>query len=188
MSSTATCSSDCTCTSSGRTLTLLQSSTKHQAAMQRGYIDGLVSDIPDERMAAQFPGVVNHPAWHLGHLAVSADEILGAIGGKSTLDAETRARYGMGSKPVQDRAAYPSKAALVAMFDDRRTALMDAFLAMTPDQLVAANPIPSLAGPLPTVADLVSFLLVAHESMHAGQLAVWRRAAGMISAMERRAS
>ena len=41
--------------------------------MNLGFAKRLVGDLSDDQMCAQPHGVVNHPAWSLGHLAVAAD-------------------------------------------------------------------------------------------------------------------
>jgi hypothetical protein len=183
MTATASSSACCNHTDGACKLTLLQSTVKQLAAMHRGYLGTLVQDIPEARMAEQFPGVPNHPAWHLGHLAVSADQLIEVFGGKRRFDEATWGKYGMGSTPVGDRAAYPSKEECLSMFDERRNALVAAFLAAPPERLTAGNPVASLAAQLPTIADLATFLILTHEGMHFGQLATWRKAAGMKGAL-----
>ena len=42
-----------------------------------------------------------------------------------------------------------------------------------------ANPFDSMAETLPTLADLLSYLLSTHEAMHLGQLSAWRRQLGL---------
>lgn len=182
---TAPASSCCTHTEGAAKLTLLQSTIKQLAAMQRGYLGGLVGDVAEDRMTAQFPGVANHPAWHLGHLAVAADQCSEIFGFTRRLDDATWATYGMGSKPVADRSAYPSKAECLAMFDERRDALLAGILAMSAERLTSPNPIASLVAQLPTIADLATFLMLTHEGMHCGQLATWRKAAGMKGLLEK---
>lgn len=179
MTATATTASCCTTTDGAAKLTLLQSTVKQLAAMQRGLLGGLVGDIADSRMTEQFPGVANHPAWHLGHLAVAADQCIEVFGGTRRLDDATWATYGMGSTPVADRSAYPSKAECLAMLDERRDAFLAAILATSAERLTSPNPIAALATQLPTLADLATFVMLTHEGMHYGQLAIWRKAAGM---------
>ena len=40
-----------------------------------GRAETLVKDLSTEQMAAQPGGVINHPAWSLGHLVISADHL-----------------------------------------------------------------------------------------------------------------
>ena len=148
-------------------------------AFQRRYLSMLVDDVPEEQMCAQAGGVVNHPAWHLGHLAFVTDRFGSALGAESTMEASWEKLFAPRSTPVADRAVYPSKAELLARLDDRRVAAQRAFLVATPQQLAQANPIVRLAGALPTIGHLAVFGFHVHESTHLGQLAVWRRVMGM---------
>ena len=156
----------------------------NQFAFQRHYLSMLVDDIPDEKMTAQ-PGVVNHPAWQLGHLTFVADRFAKTLGGTSTLDATWEARFGQNTVPNPDRAASPSKAELIRMLDDRRNAAAKAYLAASLEDLAKPNPIARLAKVLPTIGHLAIFGLISHESQHLGQLAAWRRAAGMPMALSK---
>lgn len=150
-----------------------------QFAFQRRYLSMLVDDIPDECICAQPGGVVNHPAWQLGHLAFVADRMVKTLGGTSPLDAAWEARYAPNTTPNPDRAASPSKAELIRVLDDRRSAAAQAFLEASADELAKPNPIARITAALPTVGHLMLFGLVFHESTHLGQLAAWRKATGM---------
>src|SRR5215207_9432721 len=45
----------------------------HVHTLNLGITRRLVSDLTDDQMCAQPHGVVNHPAWSIGHLTVAAD-------------------------------------------------------------------------------------------------------------------
>src|SRR5438477_8419608 len=98
-----------------------------EVGFQRGYLSLLVDDVAEEQMCAQPGGIVNHPAWQIGHLAGTFDSLTKLLGGASALDESWGKRFGQGSKPSADRAAYPSKAELLRVFDDRRKAMTQAF-------------------------------------------------------------
>src|SRR5262249_9370889 len=84
-----------------------------------GYCRRLLADIPEERMAEQpLPGV-NHPAWILGHLAVTADFAAGLLGADKTLPQEWGPLFVPGSKPSAIRGSYPSKDKLLAALEQR---------------------------------------------------------------------
>ncbi|MEZ6235652.1 MAG: DinB family protein [Phycisphaerales bacterium] len=146
-----------------------------------------VEDVPESRMTEQPGGIVNHPAWTLSHLNAYAGFLLSMLedaGGPTPdapphADAESEmARYGYGTTPVPDPAAYATKRDLLDRFKDR-----DARLAA----VVAANhaatfpkPAPPAFQPhCPTIGHLAITLLVAHPPHHLGQLRQWRRAAGL---------
>jgi hypothetical protein len=143
------------------------------------YARMLVADIPDERLAEQpLPGV-NHPAWVLGHLAFSTDVAAGLLGAAKALPPEWAPLFGPGSKPSAARGAYPPGhellGALERGFERVRQQAADA----TPEQLAQPTTNPRMKDALPTVKDLVAFLLTAHLGVHLGQLSSWRRMIGL---------
>jgi hypothetical protein len=156
----------------------------NQFAFQRQYLSMLVDDIPDEQMSAQPGGIVNHPAWHLGHLAFVSDRFTTMLGHAATLD-EWKDRFAPGSTPTADRSAYPSKAELLRVMDERRNALADAFARATPEDMAKPNPSKVIAAIFPTMGHVMLLGLVSHESTHIGQLAMWRKAMGMTEALSK---
>lgn len=155
-----------------------------QFAFQRRYLSFLVDDVAEEQMAEQPGGAANHPAWQLGHLAWTADRFAAMLGGSTTLD-HFKERFGGGSTPVADRASYPSRAELLSILDDRRDALAAAFSAASSEDLARPNPNPRFKAALPTIGNMVLFGMLFHESTHLGQLAVWRKAAGLPQALSK---
>ncbi|MCA9287612.1 MAG: DinB family protein [Phycisphaerales bacterium] len=150
---------------------------------QRQYLSMLIDDVPDARMTEQPGGVKNHPAWHLGHLAYAMDGMVAGMGGEKKLDEAWSTKYGMGSTPVADRGAYPSKAELLRVFDERRSALASRVGGASEGDLKGDNPSDMLRPMLPTRAHMLLFFLHTHEGTHLGQIACWRKAAGMEEAL-----
>ena len=66
-----------------------------------GFAERLVKDLSTEQMAAQRGGVINHPAWSLGHLVVSADRLGQLLGLQSNLPDG----WGKPSRPAGSRRA-----------------------------------------------------------------------------------
>jgi hypothetical protein len=144
-----------------------------------GYCRMLVGDIADERMAEQpLPGV-NHPAWVIGHLALSSDGALAALGGEKVLPAEWKALFGGGSSPSSSRGQYPSKDALLQAIEQGYERVRQRAAAATAEELARPNPNARVKERLPTVKDLVAFLLTGHIGVHLGQLSAWRRMIGL---------
>ena len=156
-----------------------------QYAFQRYYISLLVDDIPEDRMCDQPGLIVNHPAWHLGHLAQSTDSFIALLGGTPTLEESWKSKFKQGSIPKPERNFYPSKAELLRVLDDRRGALSQIVSRVSDADMAKPNPIASIARPLPTLGHLTLFGLLYHESTHLGQLASWRHAAGMCQALSK---
>lgn len=152
---------------------------------QRGYLSALVDDIPDERLTEQPGGFANHPAWQIGHLAFAADGIAEMLGGgPKALDQAWTDKYGMGSTPVGDRGAYPTKGDLLATLDKARARLASAWAEASEVFLAKTNPLdPLVKGGVKTNREAGVFFMVFHEGTHLGQLAAWRKLAGMGEAL-----
>ncbi len=143
------------------------------------YAQTMLEGIPDERMTEQpLPGV-NHPAWIVGHLAIAADGAVKLLGGATTLGAEWSKPYGRGSVAVGARSEYPSKEALVSALEQCYARARELAAAAGDDVLRGPNPNSLLKEGLPTVGDLVGFLLTGHLAIHLGQLSMWRRMIGL---------
>ncbi len=137
------------------------------------------ADIPDERMAEQPGGMVNHPAWTLSHLATSAEGILILMGDPPRAGAmDEFTRFGPGSTPSADRSSYASKAEILERLRSRHARAAE--LVRTRHATRFPEPAPE---PLrqfgPIVGPLAIYLLAAHEPYHLGQLSQWKRGAGI---------
>jgi uncharacterized damage-inducible protein DinB len=156
-----------------------------QSNFQRWYLSMLVDDVADEQMTHQPVGVPNHAAWQIGHMAWALNNGVEMVGGTKTLDESWMRRFAMHSKPVGDRAAYPSKAELLRIYDDRRSTLIRHCESLSDSDWNKPNPIAPMNTLLPKISNLMHFLLLTHESSHLGQLAAWRRAEGLPQALSK---
>jgi hypothetical protein len=138
-----------------------------------------VADIADERMAEQPVAGVNHPAWILGHLAWTADRALEMLGESETLPAEWASLFGRGSVPSSSRDAYASKDELLRAVDAGYQQLRQRAASAIPEQLSRPTTNPLMKETLPTLKELIAFVLSGHMGMHLGQLSSWRRVIGL---------
>ncbi len=152
-------------------------------AMVNGFLIEAVEDVPESRMTEQPGGgtIVNHPAWTLSHLNAYAGVLLSMLDDPSVhgaaADAEME-RFGYGTTPVPDRAAYATKRELLDRFRDRGARLAAAVAQKHAEYF--PRPSPEKFHPhAPTIGHIAIVLLVAHPPHHLGQLKQWRRAAGM---------
>lgn len=145
----------------------------------------LVADLTADQMCQQPHGVVNHPAWSLGHLVFSSVGLLKflghdaspPVGWEEAAFAGTEA--GAGGIPSSDPSRFPSKDELLstlASLHDRATTAVKAADAAT---LATPHPYEAARKYFPTLGDHVVFLMTLHEMDHLGQLAAWRRAMGL---------
>lgn len=140
-----------------------------------------VEDVPESRMTEQPGAIVNHPAWTLSHLNAYAGVLLSMLDDPSvagaTADAEME-RFGYGTTPVTDPAAYAPKRELLDRFRDRNAQLAAAIAQKHADYF--PRPSPKRFHPhSPTIGHIAITLLVTHPPHHLGQLRQWRRAAGI---------
>ncbi len=143
----------------------------------------LVADVPDEQLAAQPAAGLNHAAWVLGHLAFVSDYARKNLGGAPACPPEWTALFGVSSQPTADRAAYPSKAELLAAYERGHELLKAAAATADPASLAAPNPNEKRRAMIPTVAHVISHILTTHEATHLGQLSAWRRMMGLKSVL-----
>ncbi len=144
------------------------------------YAKRLVDDIRDERMVFQPGPGVNHPAWILSHLNLYHPVIVDLIQGKD-FDDPKHHRYGMLSKPVNDRSEYPAKDELIGSFVQGHQAVVEALGSADPAALNAPVTLERWKNTFKTVHVALGYLMILHESVHLGQFSAWRRVQGLRS-------
>jgi hypothetical protein len=150
-------------------------------AMVHGFLIEAVEDVPESRMTEQPGTIINHPAWTLSHLNAYAGVLLAMLDDPgmlaATADGEME-RFGYGTTPVPDRAAYATKRELLDRFRERGVRLAAAVAEKHAEYF--PRPAPEKFRPYsPTIGHIAITLLVAHPPHHLGQLRQWRRAAGI---------
>ncbi len=143
------------------------------------FLKMLVADIPDDQMCDQPAGVVNHPAWSMGHLCSAAQFGVMLTGGELSLPDGWPEQFGRVSTPTSDGTDYPTKSELLAEFERCHEQLTAAVAAADETTLAQQTPDPDFREIVPTVSDALVFLLVNHTALHLGQIITWRRAKGL---------
>jgi len=140
-----------------------------------------VADVAANEMVAQPAGVLNHPAWVIGHLTMSCQLLGMAIGMQPWLpeSGDWARRFGTGSVPVAEVSAYESKEAALAALRDAGTRIVRAVGQLTDAELNRPFPEESYRDIFPTIRHALTQVLAGHTAYHIGQLAVWRRAMGL---------
>jgi len=108
-----------------------------------------------------------------------AQAIGGAAGLEPWLGDDWVIKFGPGSTPMDDAAAYPAKDELFAALADAEERLKVAVRGLDDAALDAPFPDPAYLEVLPTLRHAFTQVLVGHTSFHVGQMAVWRRAIGL---------
>ena len=138
----------------------------------------LVDDLTDQQMVAQPSGVINHPAWTLGHLGATSDALAGMLGLPATFPDAWREACRMGSIPSGERRRLSRQAELLEQLRAQHERVAEAVAAVDAERLQQPTP-PRLRERFPTIGDFAAALMTMHEGHHLGQLAAWRRALGL---------
>ncbi len=152
------------------------------------YAKALVQDVPESLMTyAPAAGLENHPAFTLGHL-VSGSALLAEDMGlamnlpQAWVSLFVRKGPGDPRKPDLDVSLYPTKLELLNALEEQHNLVKTTLNELTEEQL--EEPFKwRFSTYFPSLKDLIVFMCVNHESMHIGQLAAWRRAMNLPSAL-----
>lgn len=152
------------------------------------YAKALVNDVSDEEMT-QVPadGLVNHPAWTLGHLVTGSALLIEDLGGVLNIPegwSDLFLRRGPGDPrlPESDIHLYPAKDDLLRELEKQHEEVKKILIGLNENDLSKEIKW-RFHEYMPTIGDLILFFCINHESMHLGQLAAWRRAMNLPSAL-----
>ncbi len=152
------------------------------------YATALVLDLSEDQMTTvPSSGLVNHPAFTLGHLISGSAGLVEDLGGKfempdAWVDLFLRKGPGDPRKPDTDKNKYPAKEMLLRELDKQHTRVKILLSRLDQDELNKDIQW-RFSSYMPTLLDLIAFMCINHEAMHLGQLAAWRRAMGLNSAL-----
>ena len=118
----------------------------------------LVGDLSAEQMSQQPNGVVNHPAWTLGHLASSAAQLLQVFGKEAALPEGWGETFKTGGIPSSDSSAYPTKDELLATLGTLHDQVGEAVQAADPAVFEQPHPNEATRKYFPTMGDMIVFL------------------------------
>ena len=137
-----------------------------------------ITDLTDEELVAQPPGIANHGAWTVCHLVFSFQEMAAELGVERWLPEDWESRFGYGSSPNPLASACSARSAVSAALEDAGPRLRGALLSS--DETVLARPLPDVESrqTFPTTGHALLQVVAAHTAFHAGQLVAWRRAIG----------
>ena len=156
----------------------------HSFAYCLDFLREQVADVPAPDWVAQPNGIVNHPAWTIGHLIFIWQQLGAVVGLTEWLPDNWGNRFGSGSRPVADASLYESKENLLVMLDDAQQRITHAVERL--DDVLLDEPFPDEAylDVFPTIRHALTQVLVGHTAFHIGQVSVWRNALGL-PAMQR---
>ena len=144
-------------------------------------VDALFKDIDADEITRQPPGIPNHPAWTLSHLIHYHPAIIRLVSAESIEDpalAEGAADYDAGSTPVDRPEIYLPKNRLLEQFRDGHANVALLLETATPEQLKQPPGLARWAKAFGTTQRALFYLMHYHETLHIGQIMIWRRALG----------
>jgi hypothetical protein len=152
------------------------------------YTKKLVEDLSDEQMTIiPSNGLDNHPAFTIGHLVSGSALLAEDLGAKFEMPdkwADLFLRKGPGDprKPDIDKSKYPSKQLLINELEHQHNKVKELLKNVDANKL-NENIKWRFNSYMPTLLDIITFMCINHEAMHLGQLAAWRRAMSLTSAL-----
>jgi hypothetical protein len=152
------------------------------------YAEALVQDLSDEQMTTiPSNGLENHPAWTIGHLVSGSAGLAEDLGEKFEMPdtwADLFLRKGPGDprKPDPDKSKYPPKEQLLEELNKQHNKVRKLLLKYDSADLNKKIKW-RFESCMPSLLDLIVFMCINHEATHLGQLAAWRRAMGLNSAL-----
>lgn len=147
---------------------------------QLGYALALLDNLTDEQFILRPDGKMNHPAWIVGHIAAYHPVIVQLLQGEPVVDPKDDPLFGFaGHGPLDGLTPYGSKRAMVNRFAAGHEEVAQALLQAQPEDFKRSPTLERWAKQYPTVEFMLPDLLLHHESLHIGQISIWRRAAGL---------
>ncbi|HEX8000528.1 MAG TPA: DinB family protein [Pyrinomonadaceae bacterium] len=160
-------------------MTMTMKPVLHSFAYCIDFLREQVADIAADDMVAQPNGIMNHPAWVIGHLTVTCQLLGGVIGLPEWLPDDWSRRFGTGSVPLADAGSYETKQNALAMLGDAQARISQVVEQLDDSRLDAPFPDESYREVFPSVRHALTQVLVGHTANHIGQVSVWRRAMGL---------
>jgi hypothetical protein len=147
---------------------------------QVAYAQAFVADLSDEQMILRPGGNMNHPAWILGHIGAYHQVVQDLLANRPVNDPKNDMMFGFaGHGPLDDLSKYGSKQSIIDRFSAGHEQVAQALLAAPPEAFTRKPTLERWAKIYPTVEFMLPDLLLHHESLHLGQISIWRRAAGL---------
>lgn len=143
-----------------------------------GMLKATLADFSDADMLVRPTPAANHAAWQLGHMVTAENNMLRSVAPDAApaLPAGFAEKFTRETARSDDRAAFPTKAELLDLFDKTRAAATQWVKGLTPADLDKPTP-ERLQRFAPTWGHL-AVMLPGHTTMHVGQFQVIRRALG----------
>ena len=154
------------------------------------YAKELTKDLSEEQMYIRpSKGLENHPAFTIGHLVSGSALTAKYLGGTFEIpdgwkDLFLRKGPGDPRLPETDHRLYPKKDTLLKELEHQHNKVKKLLRKIDHDTLLAEKQW-RYSNYMPLLIDCIQFMCTTHEAMHLGQLAAWRRAMELDSALKK---
>ena len=139
----------------------------------------VVEGLSPEQCVAQ-PGVlVNHPAWSIGHLALTSDVMMLEMGEAQSFPGEWMERFFPGAPITGNVEDYPSMPELLDQLQTQHARVSERLSSISPEALAAPPQMELVQRRFSRVGQFVTYAMCGHEAFHIGQIACTRRALGL---------
>ncbi|HED53575.1 MAG TPA: DinB family protein [Phycisphaerales bacterium] len=144
----------------------------------RGFLMSLLEATPDEAFFKVPCSGGNHPAWIVGHLALTDAFFLADLSGQALGVPESwNELFGMKTESVEDASKYPSRQELTERLVSTREAMIGWLKSLSDEQLL--KPIEGDLSQFAKNPAVLMGTLAWHEGLHTGQIGVVRRMVGL---------
>ena len=148
------------------------------ARLNAEYGEQLTIDLTEEHKVMRASADGHHPGWLLSHMNLYLPVAAAMARGETPADPKGHP-HGIGSPVLDDPSAYAPLSELRETFAAGHAEAEAALRAATLDVLSAPPPVERWQSRFASAAEMLSYLLVRHESLHLGQLSAWRRSMGL---------
>ena len=139
----------------------------------------VVEGLNPEQCVAQ-PGVlVNHPAWSIGHLALTSDVMMLEMGEEQSFPGEWMERFFPGAPITGNIEDYPSMQELMNQLETQHVRVSKRLTTVSAEELAAPPRMELVQRRFSRVGQFVTYATCGHEAFHIGQIACTRRALGL---------
>ena len=141
----------------------------------------LGGELAPEQCVAQPGGLINHPTWTIGHLAVTSSVVLMELGVQPAFPPEWMERFFPGV-PISPREEdYPTFADLMEQYESVHARLSEVVPTVNEAMLAAPPQMDPVKRRFSEVGQFMAYAMTAHEGVHLGQIADVRRALGLVN-------
>jgi hypothetical protein len=160
-------------------------SIAENAEILLSYAEALLKGVPASQAAVRpAQSTVNHPVWILGHLSVYPDKgVLPMLGREDLVrpfdDYEAMFSAKGECQDDPEQTIYPPLEEVQERYFDRTRAALVALREASDETLAKPAAESPFGDSITHTGGLINFLLIAHTSMHYGQISAWRRLMGL---------